>query len=54
MSDTALVFKQQDVIGAVIGMDTSRVFIEVENHDLVTSMQIGGLLEYRGARLQST
>lgn len=49
MSETALVFEQKDVIGAVMGVDTSRVFIEVENHDLVTSMQIGGLLAIQGS-----
>jgi uncharacterized protein len=49
MPDTALDFDDKDMIGTVIGVDTSRVFIEVANHELVTRMQIGGLLAIQGS-----
>lgn len=49
MSESALLFSDNHLVGVVIGVDTSRVLIEVSNHDLVTRMQIGGLLAIQGA-----
>jgi len=49
VSDKGMVFEEKDMIGTVMGVDTSRVFIEVSNHELVTSMQIGGLLAIQGS-----
>ena len=49
MPDVALSFTDKEKIGAVVGVDTSRVFIEVSNHTLVTRMPVGGLLAIQGS-----
>lgn len=44
----ALEFNEDDRLGRVSAVDTSRVFIDVENHTLLTRTAVGNLLAVRG------
>ena len=49
MSDAALQFIENDQIGRVAGVDTSRVAIDVTNSEMLTRVGIGQLVAIKGA-----
>jgi len=49
MTDTALDFTEYDQIGRVVGVDTSRVAIDVTNSEMLTRVGIGQLIAIKGA-----
>jgi len=49
MSDSALQFNDNDQIGRVAGVDTSRVAIDVTNSEMLTRVGIGQLVAIKGA-----
>ncbi len=49
MNAAALTFDQDTLIGRVSAVDTSRVFIEVDDHTLLTHVGIGNLVAILGA-----
>jgi hypothetical protein len=49
MTGPALVFTQNDEIGRVAGVDTSRVAIDVTNSEMLTRVGIGQLIAIKGA-----
>jgi len=49
MSDTALQFNENEQIGRVAGVDTSRVAIDVTNSEMLTRVGIGQLIAIKGA-----
>lgn len=49
MTDAALIFAENDQIGRVAGVDTSRVAIEVTNSEMLTRVGIGQLIAIKGA-----
>ena len=49
MTEQALTFTESDLIGRVAGVDTSRVFVDVEQHALVTRMSVANLIAVQGA-----
>lgn len=49
MTGSALVFTQNDEIGRVAGVDTSRVAIDVTNSEMLTRVGIGQLIAIKGA-----
>lgn len=49
MTGTALVFTENDEIGRVAGVDTSRVAIDVTNSEMLTRVGIGQLIAIKGA-----
>lgn len=49
MTEVALQFSDNDVIGRVASVDTSRVAIEVTDSVLLTRIRIGQLVAIRGA-----
>lgn len=52
MTEAALVFEEADKLGRVSMVDTGRVFIEVEEHTLLTRISIGNLVALRGQTQQ--
>lgn len=52
MSDVALKFESSDRIGRIIMVDTGRVFIDVEDHSLLTSVSVGQLMAVQGQTQQ--
>ncbi len=52
MTEAALQFGDQDRIGRVIAVDTSRVAIDVEDHGLMTTLAVGNLVAIRGLTAQ--
>lgn len=49
MTDAALNFSEHDQIGRVVGVDTSRVAIDVTNSETLTRLGIGQLIAIKGA-----
>lgn len=49
MTEAALVFNDNDQIGRVAGVDTSRVAIDVTNSEMLTRVGIGQLIAIKGA-----
>ena len=52
MKEAALQFGDQDRIGRVVAVDTSRVVIDVEDHGLMTALSVGNLVAIRGLTVQ--
>lgn len=48
MAEFALKFSDSEKLGKVVGVDTSRVFVEVDDHSLLTRTAVGNLLAIRG------
>lgn len=48
MKDTTLVFDEGSLLGHVTAVDTSRVYINVENHSLLTRISVGNLAAIEG------
>lgn len=48
MANETLNFEDKDRLGKVVAVDTSRVFISVENHQQMTSIAVGNLIAIRG------
>lgn len=48
MTNPALVFTENDQIGRVAGVDTSRVAIDVTNSEMLTRLGIGQLIAIKG------
>lgn len=51
MNGEILQFEEKDMIGRVASVDTSRVYINVDNHTLVTRISVSNLLAVQGATL---
>jgi hypothetical protein len=49
MTDTGLAFSDNDAIGRVAGVDTSRVIIDVDDHTLVTRMSVSNIIAVQGS-----
>lgn len=49
MSEAALEFKDEDLLGRVAGVDTHRISIAIDNPTLVTRIGVGDLIAIRGA-----
>ena len=49
MSDAILVFEDDDKIGRVASVDTSKVLIDAENAQLVTQIGVGSLVAILGS-----
>lgn len=49
MSESALQFKDSDLLGRVAAVDTSHVAVDVQNSGLLTQIGIGNLVAIRGA-----
>jgi hypothetical protein len=52
MSEEVLQFEEKDIIGRVASVDTSRVYINVDNHTLLTRISVSNLIAVQGATLQ--
>ena len=52
MTEAALQFVDQDRIGRVAAVDTSRVTIDVDDHGLMTTLSVGNLVAIRGLTAQ--
>ena len=52
MTEAALQFSNQDRIGRVVGVDTSRVAIDVDDHGLMATLSVGNLVAIRGLTAQ--
>jgi len=52
MSEEILAFEEKDIIGRVASVDTSRVYIDVENHTLLTRVSVSNLIAVQGATSQ--
>ncbi len=52
MSEEVLQFEDKDLIGRVASVDTSRVYIDVDNHSLLTRISVSNLIAVQGATLQ--
>lgn len=52
MSDLALAFTNDDLLGRVVGVDTHRVSIAIENPTLVTRIGVSDLIAIKGATEQ--
>lgn len=52
MNETALQFGDQDRIGRVVAVDTSRVVIDVDDHAMMTTLSVGNLVAIRGLTAQ--
>lgn len=52
MTEPALVFSQDDRLGRVSSVDTSRVFVEVDDPSLLTRVGVGSLIAIRGSTEQ--
>jgi DNA helicase HerA-like ATPase len=48
MKDVALIFEDNNRIGVVAGVDTSRVWVDVGNPDLLTRVGVGNLIAIKG------
>lgn len=48
MKEAALVFEDNNKIGVVAGVDTSRVWVDVGNPDLLTRVGVGNLIAIKG------
>jgi DNA helicase HerA-like ATPase len=51
MSEEILQFEEKDIVGRVASVDTSRVYIHVENHSLLTRICVSNLVAVQGATL---
>ena len=52
MTEAALQFGDQDRIGRVVAVDTSRVAVDVDDHGLMTALSVGSLVAIRGLTAQ--
>ena len=52
MTEAALKFSDQDRVGRVAAVDTSRVAIDVDDHGLMTTLSVGNLVAIRGLTAQ--
>lgn len=52
MTEAALQFGDQDRIGRVVAVDTSRVVIDVDDHGQMTTLSVGNLVAIRGLTAQ--
>lgn len=52
MTEPALIFEDADRVGRVASVDTSRVFIDVEDHQLLTRISVGNLIAVTGQTAQ--
>ena len=52
MNEAALQFGDQDRIGRVVAVDTTRVTIDVDDHGLMTTLSVGNLVAIRGLTTQ--
>lgn len=52
MTEAAIQFTDADKIGRVTAVDTGRLYIDVENHDLLTRLSVGHLVAVRGTTAQ--
>ena len=52
MNEAALQFGDQDRIGRVVAVDTTRVTIDVDDHGLMTTLSVGNLVAIRGLTAQ--
>ncbi|HEY9731920.1 MAG TPA: ATP-binding protein [Drouetiella sp.] len=52
MTKAALVFDENERLGRVSMVDTGRVFIDVENHSLLTRLSVGNLIALQGQTQQ--
>lgn len=52
MTEIALQFEEKDRIGRVVSVDTSRVYIDVDEHSLLTRVSISNLIALQGSTAQ--